>query len=343
MTRLIRSLALMLAVVSVALPQDAQAQRWRDSDVQLTPDNLIREAFAPVVKDVRPSVVGLFVGEKQVALGTVVDRDGYVLSKASQLTGAESITAVLVSGREVKAKIVAMDRTNDLAMLKVEADGLQAVKLVDDEPEMGRWVACVDMGTSPNAVGIISAQPRRIAPPQLVLGVVLRDDGTGGPRVVALSSEHGAAKAGMQRDDVITQIDGKRVIAMEQVIARLQAFSVGDEVEVTVRRGDEFKQLPVRLSELLPDPESRSERMNRMGGEISDRRTGFERVLQHDAEVRPEHCGGPLVNLRGEVIGLNIARAGRIETYALPSGLVKEKLAELKREAHAAAAAGRSR
>ena len=35
--------------------------------------------------------------------------------------------------------------------------------------------------------------------------------------------------------------------------------------------------------------------------------------------LQPWLCGGPLVNLDGEAIGLNIARAGRVTTYALPA------------------------
>ena len=56
---------------------------------------------------------------------------------------------------------------------------------------------------------------------------------------------------------------------------------------------------------------------NEMNG-MSKRRSGYDRVIQHDSVIRPEECGGPLVNLDGKVIGINIARAGRVETYALP-------------------------
>jgi serine protease Do len=41
-------------------------------------------------------------------------------------------------------------------------------------------------------------------------------------------------------------------------------------------------------------------------------------------------CGGPLVNLDGQAVGLNIARADRVTTYALPARLVKQALDSLK-------------
>ena len=46
-------------------------------------------------------------------------------------------------------------------------------------------------------------------------------------------------------------------------------------------------------------------------------------ILQHDSVLKPSECGGPLVDLDGKVVGINIARAGRTETYAIPSEVVQ--------------------
>ena len=55
--------------------------------------------------------------------------------------------------------------------------------------------------------------------------------------------------------------------------------------------------------------------------------------MQHDAVLSPQDCGGPLVDLDGKVVGINIARAGRVETYALPSKLARSVLASLRLQA----------
>jgi len=73
--------------------------------------------------------------------------------------------------------------------------------------------------------------------------------------------------------------------------------------------------------------------MNRLGGEVSQRAEGFELALQHDTALQPEQCGGPLVNLEGKAIGLNIARGGRVASYALPIALVKQISEDLKAKA----------
>jgi serine protease Do len=66
-----------------------------------------------------------------------------------------------------------------------------------------------------------------------------------------------------------------------------------------------------------------------MGGSISERRSGFPLAIQHDSVLRPADCGGPVVDIEGQVVGLNIARAGRVESYALPAALVRETVDKL--------------
>jgi serine protease Do len=66
-----------------------------------------------------------------------------------------------------------------------------------------------------------------------------------------------------------------------------------------------------------------------MGSVLSNRTNGFPVVLQHDSVVLPTDCGGPLVDLQGRVIGINIARAGRVESDAVPSETIRPLLADL--------------
>ena len=317
---------LCLMLMQVSLPVAAAD---RDERARFAPDAEVREAFESVVASARESVVVFYDEDDALALGTIVDARGSVLTKASEIAGVARLEAKLPNGDRVRAELVGLDRENDLAFVEVQARGLKPVKFVADEPAMGRWIACVGPDKSPVAVGVISAKPREIEPLRLVLGVILQEHPEG-VQVLAVSEGFGADRAGIRQGDVLTRVAGKRILAVEQVIDRLQRQEEGDEVPVQLTRGRSVLTVQVGLRELEPDPRSRSERMNRMGGEISERRQGFERVLQHDAEIRPEACGGPLVNLRGEVIGLNIARAGRIATYTLPSNLVLKKLALFK-------------
>ena len=62
---------------------------------------------------------------------------------------------------------------------------------------------------------------------------------------------------------------------------------------------------------------------------LSDRRTGFPAVLQHDTVLEPNQCGGPLIDLSGKAIGINIARAGRTESYAIPDDVLRPVIKDL--------------
>ena len=63
---------------------------------------------------------------------------------------------------------------------------------------------------------------------------------------------------------------------------------------------------------------------------MSRRRAGFPQAIQHDTVLNPEMCGGAVVDLSGNAVGVNIARAGRVETYAVPADTVKLLIRELR-------------
>jgi S1-C subfamily serine protease len=42
--------------------------------------------------------------------------------------------------------------------------------------------------------------------------------------------------------------------------------------------------------------------------------------------LNPEECGGPVLDLQGEVVGIVVARAGRIRSYVMPSETIVSML-----------------
>jgi S1-C subfamily serine protease len=55
-----------------------------------------------------------------------------------------------------------------------------------------------------------------------------------------------------------------------------------------------------------------------MSGDVSKRRSGFPRVLQHDIPGNGKIVGGPLLDIDGRCLGMHIARANRAENFAIP-------------------------
>ena len=63
---------------------------------------------------------------------------------------------------------------------------------------------------------------------------------------------------------------------------------------------------------------------------VSRHDTGFGTVIQHDGLVRPEECGSALVNLDGDLVGMNIARNDRTRTFALPIGVIRASVEKMR-------------
>jgi serine protease Do len=70
-----------------------------------------------------------------------------------------------------------------------------------------------------------------------------------------------------------------------------------------------------------------------MSGDFSPRRSGFPRALQHDILGSRALQGGPLLDLDGRCIGMNIARANRSESFAIPVEELKGLAERLMKQA----------
>jgi serine protease Do len=157
------------------------------------------------------------------------------------------------------------------------------------------------------------------------LGVYLVDANKGA-LVTDVLPNTAAAKANVKADDVILAVSDKAVKDTAELLQTLAKHKPGDTVALRILRGETELELKATLGKL---PGGRADVQNNMGSKLSNRRTGFPIILQHDSVVLPEDCGGPLVDLEGRVIGLNIARAGRVESYAIPAETIRPLLADL--------------
>lgn len=288
----------------------------------------VRAAFRDAVAEARQAVVEVRVDGSKVALGGVVDAEGWILTKASALGG--TITCQLPDGRELPARVAGTSREYDLALLKIEANGLPTLQISESTtPIVGSWLASVGMDSYPVAVGVVSVEPREIPHQAGILGVQL-DSETNEARVVRIFPASAAAKAGMLVNDLIVEIEGKKTPSREALIKRVQEFSPGETVKLIVERDAEQLTLSAVLMGRFPGLRpSRNEFQNRLGSELNERRFGFASAFQHDTVIEPTDVGGPAVNLDGEVVGFNVARSGRTETYAIAAASLAKVIEEL--------------
>ena len=311
----------------------AQRGRRDDTGVVLPSSPKFLAAFRDVIAKAARATVRVRCDEEEVALGAVVGADGWVLTKASELSG--KIVCQLHDGRELPAHIVGVSEEYDLAMLQVEAKDLVPVVWRDSTADaVGNWLATPGMGNEPIAVGVMSVATRKISGPELsrrsssggFLGIRVAPV-KNGVKVAQVIPRSAAAKAGFEEDDVILAVAGTPITDPDSLFKALAKRRPGKEVAIKIKREDEELELKPKLDKR---PMDRSDFQNQLGSKLSDRRTGFPVMFQHDSVLRPADCGGPVVDLDGKVIGINIARAGRTETYALPAEAVKPLLKDLQ-------------
>ena len=330
---------LALILLTAALARTALAQD--EADYPALPRDRYRSgravlnAFAPVSAQTRHSIVEFNVNESPVALGAIIDTNGLALTKASELS-AGKLTCWLATGEEVPAQILAVDEEDDVALVRVKAGGLKPVQWSTDQYMEGQWVITPCLADTPLAVGIISAQPHRIAPQLVLIGVQFAPFAKR-PTVQMLLKGFGAEKAGIKPGDVVLAVDGRSVTNRAQVVEILQQFRDGQMVHMRfLRQEKEFEesiQVMTPRAGLEDYDLFADEAEDELSGNVSLRSGGFDQAIEHDTVLEPWQCGGPLVNLDGKVVGLNIARANRVATYALPATLARQIATKLKAKA----------
>ncbi len=121
--------------------------------------------------------------------GFIISNDGYILTNAHVVDGANVVTVKLTDKREFKAKVVGTDKQSDVAVLKISASNLPTVKIGDpNQSKVGQWVVAIG---SPygfdNTVtsGIISAKARSLPhenyTPFIQTDVPVNPGNSGGP------------------------------------------------------------------------------------------------------------------------------------------------------------------
>lgn len=174
--------------------------------------------------------------------GVIVSQDGYIVTNNHVVQDADEIQVVLNNNKSYKAKIIGKDKDTDLALIKVEAEGLPSINFANsDSALVGEWVLAVGNPfnlASTVTAGIISAKGRNIS--------MLGNDATNGAN------------------------------------------------------------------------------------------TSIESFIQTDAAVNPGNSGGALVDVNGNLIGINTAIASPTGSYAgysfaVPSNIVKKVVFDLQK------------
>jgi serine protease Do len=202
-----------VALLNTRTPAVAQAPASVMGGAELSSLASLDLAGTELVEQVSPSVV-LIRTNRGEGSGVVYRSDGYLLTNAHVVAGADEVSVTLHDGREIKGKVIrdSDDSLSDLALVKIDADGLVAARFADSA----------------------SVRPGQIA--------------------VAIGAPFGLAES----------------VSFGHVSALGRQNLVQDNESVSGVRG-------------------------------------YFNMIQTDAAINPGNSGGPLLNYKGEVIGINSA------------------------------------
>ena len=272
-------------------------------------------------------------GKVQVALGTVVSAQGHVLTKLSEVAECKTIFCRKGENQKWSAKLVARNQENDLAILKIPANVLPPVVFAKEQPEIGGFIFSTNSDPTPMAFGVYSNPPRSlIGKNQAFLGVKPVDDNEG-VRIVEVTVGSSADDVGMRLGDILIAINGVELTNVQSLVNEIRKNEPGDKIAIDfLREGAKMQVIAALAGRNVGGPTAdRFRQMNTFGAIQSARRDEFPLVFQHDTPLVPEECGGPITNLDGQVIGINIARGGRVASYAIPVGHLQTLVTEMLR------------
>ncbi len=178
-----------------------------------------------------------------VGSGFILSADGFIMTNAHVVDGADEVIVTLTDKRELKARIVGTDRRTDVAVVKVEATGLPAVRIGDvNRLKVGEWVMAIG---SPfgleNTVtaGIVSAKQRDTGEylPFIQTDVAINPGNSGGPllnlrgEVVGINSQIYSRSGGFMGISFAIPIDeAMRVAEQLRSVGRVIRGRIGVQI-----------------------------------------------------------------------------------------------------------------
>ena len=254
-------------------------------------------------------------GKELSIVGTRIKTTPFIISKNSMVGENPAV-------KDEKLEIVARDTKNDLVLLRASRDNTDGVDLktqVESAPKTGSFLITpeADGAGLVSVVGTKSFASRLKKRPGF-LGVRPADYKDDGGALLEMVTNGGAAKrAGLKVGDVITKLNETKITNQVDLRKFLVTVEPGSDIVAILTRGDEELRKTIKLRE-LPS--------GHIAGNVarSVRRDGFSKIILHDAPLKPTDCGGPVFDLGGNFVGLNIARNSRVRSYLIPPAIVKK-------------------
>lgn len=277
-----------------------------------------------------------------VGSGFILSADGFIMTNAHVVDGADEVIVTLTDKREFKARIVGADKRTDVAVVKIEAAGLPAVKIGDvNRLKVGEWVMAIG---SPfgldNTVtaGIVSAKQRDTGDYLALIqtDVAINPGNSGGPlinlrgEVVGINSQIYSRSGGYMGIAFAIPIDeAMRVSEQLRTSGRVTRGRIGVQIDQVTKEVAEAIGLGKPQGALVRGVETGSP-AEKAGVEPGDIITRFDgRVIEKSTDL-PRSVGAMKPGTRST---MTVFRRGASKELAVTIGeFESEKVAATRKE-----------
>jgi serine protease Do len=238
-----------------------------------------------------------------VGSGFILTSDGFIMTNAHVVDGADEVIVTLTDKREFKARLIGADKRTDVAVVKIDATGLPAVKIGDvSRLKVGEWVMAIG---SPfgleNSVtaGIVSAKQRDTGDylPFIQTDVAINPGNSGGPlinmrgEVVGINSQIYSRSGGyMGISFSIPMDEAVRVSDQLRASGRVTRGRIGVQIDQVTKEVAESIGLGKPQGALVRGVESGSP-ADKAGVEAGDIITRFDGKVIEKASDLPRFVG----------------------------------------------------
>ena len=271
------------------------------------------------------------VADTSKAVGTMVSlkeqNKTYIISKNSLLPG--EVKGVLANGKIKTLKVVYRDDAKDLVLLELGKKNKSAI----DFSAESKAFASTDMGKilispHPENEGEISVLgtlefdlPGLYNSGFLGTAVEVKDNRT---VISNVQEKSPASEAGVKIGDELLRINNVAITSPEQFLQEIRKNKPKDKVHFIFKREGVENGIDIILGK-RPSATSNHPAERFTDGK-SDRRDGFNHAFVHDSKLKPAECGGPIFDLQGNFIGINMARYSRTSSIAVSADEAKDFL-----------------
>jgi len=327
--------------IPLLLPEERQAVDLQTRE--------FTQAITPVLSKAAQSTVRIWSGNRRLAYGTVIGDGTRVLTKWSEIARGSGTLSIDANdaGRNVAmeedsedlnplkvrtATLGGVYEQEDLVVLNIQGDPLPAVKWSREKPVLGSFLAAPQPDGRLAAFGVVSVLERNLRETDLAYLGVIAQEGYAGPgvKIKKVDARSGAGSAGLQPGYVILKVGERPISGLQSLKNALTGVSPGDKISLLVEANGSEKNYEVALGNRPEDAKQfsgeRLQIMERMGGAISQVRDSFSHVIQTDMRPEVNQIGGPVVDLKGNVVGITMARADRTRSFIMPSAAIEELL-----------------